>query len=553
MVTMNGTRKGAEADTEVSQRPKSRGISEFKSALEFIGKTKSNKRAVEKPEAALPVEPDTAAPSHAKANSISERVNNPFIDVIYKRLRTLKKRLARVEKYEDIVAKHTPEELSQHLNEDQRKAIAEKSGIEGAIRELEETRKQLLSIDVEETRSLKKKKQEQEQEMKKTVRSAVNNATIQGDKAIEAVVNYFYAVSQLLPQAVQNSTSAPSEADLIAIEMFKLHLFTSVANSSTNDDTTTTASIVRHLTEASDTTFNDNITFAQVQEVIVQLLQPLTATADKEADLTNDSHKATGAVSTEFTNQENTNAATALDQLDDTDQQNDDDDNDVPRQKVIPPGGFCFIHTSEIYDVVTEEAVATVKEIVDVEIVDEVVNGTASATLEPKVDKNKVKKYSENKRGVSSRPPRRGRRNQVEEEKKDELEPLVSSAETTGYRGRGRGRGGRGHRGGSYGGYRGGRGRGGYRDTSNVPTTTVTTPPPPQATVPPAVVNNEDGQRQEPGKFAHRGRGRGVPFRGHPRGGFRGGHGNHYNNNNTNNSNSKNNNLSKTKPVESQS
>lgn len=41
------------------------------------------------------------------------------------------------------------EELLQHLNEDQCKAIAEKPRIEGAIRELEETHKQLLSVDAD--------------------------------------------------------------------------------------------------------------------------------------------------------------------------------------------------------------------------------------------------------------------------------------------------------------------------------------------------------------------------------------------------------------------
>lgn len=79
-------------------RPKSRGISDFTSPLEFIGKTKSNKSASAKQ--TTPNSPSLSETTPVKSGSTTstvimtlDRVANPYIDVIYKRLRTLKKRL----------------------------------------------------------------------------------------------------------------------------------------------------------------------------------------------------------------------------------------------------------------------------------------------------------------------------------------------------------------------------------------------------------------------------------------------------------------------------
>ncbi|RKP27706.1 Tubulin/FtsZ, GTPase domain-containing protein [Syncephalis pseudoplumigaleata] len=170
-------RHHADMDTASdNSRPKSRGFAGFTSALEFIGKSKRTKP------------PATTA---------------------------------RIEKYEDIVEQYAPEALSQHLNEDQRKAIAEKPGIEGTIRELEETHKQLLAVDTEEARKQKKQRQEQEKETRKQLRNATNDATVMGDHAIEAIVNYFYALLHLLP-----ATSVPlGEKEWATLEAFRRHLF----------------------------------------------------------------------------------------------------------------------------------------------------------------------------------------------------------------------------------------------------------------------------------------------------------------------------------------
>ncbi|KAI8053831.1 hypothetical protein BDF22DRAFT_681519 [Syncephalis plumigaleata] len=472
-----------------SIRPKSRGISDFTSALEFIGKTKSNKSATAKQATSNSTGSlDTTSVKSGNATSTAviaaDRVANPYVDVIYKRLRTLKKRLTRIEKYEDIVAQYSEEELPQYLNEDQRKSIAEKPGIEGAIRELEETHKQLLSVDAEETHSQKKKKQEQEKETRKMIHTAVNDANMQGDKAIETIA-------------------------------FKKHLFATMSKPLDNEDINNTvqhtkpassmmSSIVRQLANASDETFTDDITFAQVQSVIDQGLQPIVDAPIEQQENGITRHE---VVDTTIESNHHLNIDTTLQDTMDI------EDNDNINEESNPPGGFCFIHTSEIFDVEPDTIdMNEPSQEVAVNALDDTqqaVDSSMSITSNNHQNQLNVDPLTTTSTSLDSSidtlPKKRDIRHPRTSTNKGNATPRRGSSRGGSSRG-GRGmRGSRGSRG----------GRGNYHHTRSTPqpnrdneSTTATTPAPAAP-----VTNNESNDRTVTRPVTSRGRG---GFRGHP-------------------------------------
>ncbi|RKP20892.1 hypothetical protein ROZALSC1DRAFT_27660 [Rozella allomycis CSF55] len=82
---------------------------------------------------------------------------NNYIDVVNKRLRTLRKRLVKIQKYEQ----QSQGKESGSLNEDQIKAIEKKSEVETLIKELEDLIKNFNAIEMEEQRQAKKNKRQQ--------------------------------------------------------------------------------------------------------------------------------------------------------------------------------------------------------------------------------------------------------------------------------------------------------------------------------------------------------------------------------------------------------
>ncbi|CAJ0758271.1 9852_t:CDS:2, partial [Entrophospora sp. SA101] len=81
-------------------------------------------------------------------NSELENVNkNPYMEVIYKRLRAMRKRMVRVEKYEEI-ANSTPDGKNQ-LNADQLNSLEKKGELAAVIKQSEDILKSMEAVDKE--------------------------------------------------------------------------------------------------------------------------------------------------------------------------------------------------------------------------------------------------------------------------------------------------------------------------------------------------------------------------------------------------------------------
>ncbi|CAJ0923119.1 1933_t:CDS:2 [Entrophospora sp. SA101] len=108
-------------------------------------------------------------------NSELENVNkNPYMEVIYKRLRAMRKRMVRVEKYEEI-ANSTPDGKNQ-LNADQLNSLEKKGELAAVIKQSEDILKSMEAVDKEEVKKEKAQKKTQQEENEKAISNAIKEA-----------------------------------------------------------------------------------------------------------------------------------------------------------------------------------------------------------------------------------------------------------------------------------------------------------------------------------------------------------------------------------------
>ncbi|RIA87989.1 hypothetical protein C1645_262701 [Glomus cerebriforme] len=106
-----------------------------------------------------------------------ENVNkNPYIDVINKRVKKLTKLMQKIDKYETIQNSSGPGEAQ--LNADQIKVLERKGETSGAIKEFDETLKQIEGVEKEELKKQAELKKAQQADRDQAIADAVKEVKV---------------------------------------------------------------------------------------------------------------------------------------------------------------------------------------------------------------------------------------------------------------------------------------------------------------------------------------------------------------------------------------
>ncbi|CAG8653422.1 16159_t:CDS:2 [Funneliformis caledonium] len=133
------------------------------------------------------VRQETLSPITPAGESSLEN-KNPYIDVLTKRVKKLRKAMTRIEKYESI--KNTPDGIN-NLNADQINLLERKGETSGAIKEFDEALKQIESVEKEELKKQVEQKKAQQSERDQAIANAVEEATAAHCKSLLRLIQFF--------------------------------------------------------------------------------------------------------------------------------------------------------------------------------------------------------------------------------------------------------------------------------------------------------------------------------------------------------------------------
>lgn len=136
--------------------------------------------------------------------SVSDLGNSPFAESINKRLRGLKKRLSKIEKYE--------QSDSALLNADQQQAIQRKPEITSIIKELEDVSKQVTLLEQEQQEQHKLIEALRLQDVKSQVQQISNDLELKARGKSEAMLRVLYALNVALRSACGSRSNADSSS-----------------------------------------------------------------------------------------------------------------------------------------------------------------------------------------------------------------------------------------------------------------------------------------------------------------------------------------------------
>jgi len=138
-----------------------------------------------------------------------------FAEIVHKRLRTLKKRLAKIEKYETSPLPS--------LNPDQVESLKSKPIVSSLIHELSEIAQSLSTLEIEESRSLKKLQKQNYLEKQAAVARAVNEAYMKNASlmkfAIKAIVALTSAIEGSIPMEAASLNVLEKARDIIVPQL----------------------------------------------------------------------------------------------------------------------------------------------------------------------------------------------------------------------------------------------------------------------------------------------------------------------------------------------
>ncbi|KAJ3286323.1 hypothetical protein HK104_009105 [Borealophlyctis nickersoniae] len=385
--------------------------------------------AVQSPPA--PLQPSDSAVSlesaSAEANGGVAVNKNPYIEAINKRLRTLKKKLTKVEKYEAMDKKD--------LNADQIQAVQKKPEVASAVKEFEEIIKQLETVGAEEAKAaLDKEKVAQQQEQLK-IAEAVKEAQNASQESTMRLLQLLFVLNVSLPNLATSSLPI-TEEQYNALAYFRL-LTTGYGMEAPENAAAfleSAQTYIQKYSEQSAEQFAGSVTYAELNELVEKILSP---PAPPKFGIDAESGESPALPEAEY------EAGPAS--------ENEVEGGEV-RAEAPPsaPGIISFFNPSEVLGIeetVTEEIVTTSAVLDDhtvVETVTDTITITTTTELEVPLPEEVGASSSE---AASSPAP------QAESVSPDAQTSQDGQGQPRGHRGRGRGRGG----------FRG-RGRGGYRD-----------------------------------------------------------------------------------------
>ncbi|KAJ3007486.1 hypothetical protein HKX48_009100 [Thoreauomyces humboldtii] len=367
---------------------------------------------------------EAAEPSSLPA--ISEKVGSAYQETFSKKLRTLRKKLTKLEKYEE------KEYIT--LNADQRQALEKKPETVASVRELEEVAKQIAVVEDEEHKANFSKLRAAEQDATARIARAVENVNTKNAAATRETLQLFYVLNFLLPTIASTSTVALSEQEYNALFYFRAVL--------TGAGLQQVPMYGNDAIHRSGDSFIDAVTYAQLSDAVKTVLNP-PAPPKFGGDL--EQTEEASPVKDEEQMQEHSTSFFSAPIGTEEPEEIKETHVDAEESPVAAPaptfGSISFFNKSEVLDIETDRAENT-------ERTDETINATVVSEAAPveSVDQEEivVPAVIGNAADVKAAPQRQNQGQQPQDKDK-------ATRPKGPYRGRGRG------------GYRGGRGRGAAR------------------------------------------------------------------------------------------
>lgn len=238
--------------------------------------TLDNKHDVESAKADSPAAPGSVVAADDAAFVAASK--NPFVEQINKRLRTLKKKLGRVEKYEEIynapkangkaVNITEPKETTSQLNADQIAAIKNKGQVTSAIKELEELKQTIEKVVIEEEQRVAKERTLEQQATQEKIEAATEAVRRENDQVIVRLLQLIVFATQ-----VQHNPHLSQTPERLAAT----HLHTALTQAAfrPSPDFTTISAQVNDLFAGVDSReVHEQVTFAKLSEAMHDAINP---------------------------------------------------------------------------------------------------------------------------------------------------------------------------------------------------------------------------------------------------------------------------------------
>ncbi|KAG4093956.1 hypothetical protein H8356DRAFT_947913 [Neocallimastix lanati (nom. inval.)] len=190
-----------------------------------------------------------------------EKVNK-YLNIINKKLRTLRKRMNKIEKYENCDVKE--------LNADQITTIKKKSEVSSLIKEFEDLHKQYTLFDQQDQKELEVNKKLQEEKLEKKIKEEVENEK----KLHSSQLQYLFKVTYSLNVVINTRKIAFSQSELNALSYVRNLLLGSNEIDKNNEQKTDAEILLEKLYEKSTEECYEGVTYKDVNDLVDLILNP---------------------------------------------------------------------------------------------------------------------------------------------------------------------------------------------------------------------------------------------------------------------------------------
>ncbi|KAJ3207113.1 hypothetical protein HK099_000347 [Clydaea vesicula] len=235
----------------------------------------------------------------ATINQVDLDSKNNYILQVQKRLRTLKKRQIKIEKYELIQDKST-------LNQDQILAIKKKPEVDSLVKELDEILSAFLKTEKSDAKILKEEKLTFEKEVRAEFRNKEFNLKKANQEKIVQILRLYYILNNILPNATPNSVV--SEGTLNVLFHFKAVLLGGDFKDSVAFASSTAKLLESYLSGSEQEFFNcnsDSKSFKELKEAVEFINSPPPPPVFQVSELINDELNHNDSSLTELEKSEN--------------------------------------------------------------------------------------------------------------------------------------------------------------------------------------------------------------------------------------------------------
>ncbi|ORX55407.1 hypothetical protein BCR36DRAFT_581429 [Piromyces finnis] len=216
----------------------------------------------EKKRLAKIVNEEAEVESCAISDTNSEEKVNKYINIVNKKLRTLRKRMNKIEKYENC--------NDEELNTDQISAIKKKPEVSLLLKEFEDLHKQYTIFDEQEKREQEVNKKIQDERLL----DEVNKKVELEKKMHSSQLQYLFKASYALNIEINTRKFTFSNAELNALNYVRNILLGTNEMMNKNEEKSEGELVLEKLYEASTDECCENVTFKDVNSIINLILNP---------------------------------------------------------------------------------------------------------------------------------------------------------------------------------------------------------------------------------------------------------------------------------------